>query len=47
MVGRLPDVERRRIINLYATDELSKDAYITASAALDRELEAIRFTLAL
>jgi hypothetical protein len=40
------DAERRRLINLYATGELDKDAYINASAALDRELEVLQRTKA-
>jgi hypothetical protein len=36
------EVERRRIISAYATEELSKDAYVTASTALDRELAALK-----
>jgi hypothetical protein len=36
------EAERRRMVTLYATGELAKDAYINASAALDRELDVLK-----
>jgi uncharacterized protein YqgQ len=38
------EAERRRIVTLYATGEFAKDAYINASAALDRELNVLKRT---
>jgi hypothetical protein len=40
------EAERRRIINLQATGELGKDAYINASTALDHELERLQYNKA-
>jgi hypothetical protein len=34
----------RRVINLYPVDEFTTDAYVNASTALDRELEALNLT---
>jgi hypothetical protein len=36
------EAERRRIISLYATGELAKDAYINASTALDHALAPLQ-----